>query len=197
MLSYIKKKNESSSIQIDGLLFFPSFNFKPSNPAQLPWQSNPVQLVFWYCKVLKPSCRCDLTAVAAPSQVAAFLGESFQIKTFSQKTLKLCCRQDALPSCFILAFEAKAWREHNLALRMFVMMSVLPNIQHFLIGMHNKCVIVSTSVFISTPSFTPYCFIYIEWLNAVKCSFWCKDTRAGLNGWKQVPPHYSLANLGI
>lgn len=65
----------------------------PSNPAQLPWQSDPVQLVFWYCKVLKASCCCDLTAVAVPSQVAAFLRESFQIKTFSQKTLKLCCRR--------------------------------------------------------------------------------------------------------
>lgn len=105
---------------------FPScFNFKPTNPAQLPWQSNPVQRVFWYCKVLKRSC-CDLAAVAVPSQVAVFPGESFQIKTFSQKTLKLCCRR-ALPPCFVPAFEVEAWRERY-AVR-FIML-VLPNMQH-------------------------------------------------------------------
>lgn len=39
-----------------------------------------------------PPC-CDLTAIAVPSQVAAFLREPFQIKAFSQKTLKSRCRQ--------------------------------------------------------------------------------------------------------
>lgn len=63
------------------------------NPGELLWQSNPVRFDFWYCKVLQASRCCDLTAVAVPSQVAAFLRESFQIKTFSQKTLKLCCRR--------------------------------------------------------------------------------------------------------
>lgn len=75
------------------LLPFLSLHFKRTNPAQLPWQSNPCSLFSDAAKYSKPSCCCDLLAIAVPSQVAAFLWEPFQIKAFSQKTLKSRCQQ--------------------------------------------------------------------------------------------------------
>lgn len=88
---------ESAGTQWDRLTLFFFLRSLPStsnvNPAQLPWQSNPCSLFFDAAKYSKPPCCCDLTAIAVASQVAAFLREPFQIKAFSQKTLKSHCRQ--------------------------------------------------------------------------------------------------------
>lgn len=78
---------------LSSTLLIPSLHFKHSNPAQLPWRSNSCSLFSDAPKYSKPPCCCDLTAIAVPSQVAAFLREPFQIKAFSQKTLKSRCRQ--------------------------------------------------------------------------------------------------------
>lgn len=89
---------------------FPSVHFKRSNPAQLPWQSNPCSLFSDAAKYSKNPCCCDLTAIAVPSQVAAFLREPFQIKAFSQKTLKSRCRQALNKRTHFLPVSSQALR---------------------------------------------------------------------------------------
>lgn len=85
-------------------------HFKRSNPAQLPWQSNPCSLFSDAAKYSKNPCCCDLTAIAVPSQVAAFLREPFQIKAFSQKTLKSRRRQALNKRTHFLPVSSQALR---------------------------------------------------------------------------------------
>lgn len=105
---------ESTERQTDSLsLSFFIFHSLPStsnapNPAQLPWQSNPCSLFSDAAKYSKPPCCCDLTAISVPSQVAAFLREPFQIKAFSQKTLKSHCRQALKKRTHFLPVSTKA-----------------------------------------------------------------------------------------
>lgn len=86
-------------IQRDWLCLSRLSSSAPFFPLQMLTQpcchdnSNPCRLFFDAAKYSKPPCCCDLPGIAVPSQVAAFLGEPFQIKAFSQKTLKSHCRQ--------------------------------------------------------------------------------------------------------
>lgn len=122
----------------------PSFNFNPTNSAQLPWQSSAA--CFLILQSTQPSCCCDLAAVAVPSQVAAFLGESFQIKTFSQKTLKLRCRRALNERRSSFLVHTGLWGNSLEGAQPCFIRLVLPNMQHFFIWMYNKSIIVNTTV---------------------------------------------------
>lgn len=117
--------------QRDGIFFFLfSFSVLTLNAQSQPsCHDDPVRAACFLKlqSTQKPSCY-DLPAIAAPCQVAAFLWEPFQIKTFSQQSLKSWRRQALNKRTHFLPVSSQALRQTQPCVaHQFVVMSVLPN----------------------------------------------------------------------